>query len=159
MLLAPVIKSINGKVVSSSDRDLISGCGILHPRRRQRPISVPRSGSEKMKRKYGAPCCLTVRWRTPRMIPWEKWKGRRMIKEEQITITKASKDTVKITVTQDTNKADRHKSRARDTTSHYAKKSKAGQTDGPTDRRTDTVTCRVACTRLKTTSKSITINI
>ena len=27
------------------------------------------------------------------------------------------------------NKADRHKSRARDTTSHYAKKSKAGPTD------------------------------
>ena len=33
---------------------------------------------------------------------------------------------------QNKNKADRHKSRARDTTSHYAKKSKAGQTDGPT---------------------------
>ena len=48
------------------------------------------------------------------------------------------------------NKADRHKSRARDTTSHYAKKSKAGPTDRRTDRRTDTVTCRVACTRLKT---------
>ena len=47
------------------------------------------------------------------------------------------------------NKADHHKSRARDTTSHYAKKSKAGWTDRPTDRRTDTVTCRVACTRLK----------
>ena len=35
------------------------------------------------------------------------------------------------------NKADRHKSRACDTTSHYAKKSKVGQTNRPTDQPTD----------------------
>ena len=35
------------------------------------------------------------------------------------------------------NKADRHKWRARDTTSHYAKKSKVGPTDVKWDRPTD----------------------
>ena len=44
------------------------------------------------------------------------------------------------------NKADRHKSRTRNSMSHIAKKSKVRQTDRPTDRRTDTVAYRVACT-------------
>ena len=58
------------------------------------------------------------------------------------------------------NKADRHKSRTRNSISHFAKKKVKcdgptdRQTDGPTDRRTDgptdTVAYRVACTRLKT---------
>ena len=63
-------------------------------------------------------------------------------------------------VSGEANKADRHKSRTRNSISHFAKKKVKCDgptdrpTDGPTDRRTDgptdTVAYRVVCTRLKT---------